>query len=325
MSPETAATRVLVVEDDPHLAAGVMENLRAEGYEVSAAADGEQALAWLAGASCALIVLDVMLPGHRRLCACAARCARRATTPRCCSSPRAATRPTGCAAWKPAAMTTSPSPSTCRSSCCACAPSCGAGTGIAVPPPPRPRRCSASAATRWISAPSARRTWNGESQELTEKEAMILKVLAEHGWRDRLARGPAGEGLGLRCVPLDAHGRQFHPAAAQALRARSGQAAALPDRVGRGLPLPEGGRVVSAQAAAHRHARLGARAVAGAARRRGCSARSPAPRRWSWCTSDRRATCRPRCRCGRRAGGRSSPRRSTGRCSRAAWTSPCTA
>ena len=24
-------------------------------------------------------------------------------------------------------------------------------------------------------------TWNGESQELTEKEAMILKVLAEHG------------------------------------------------------------------------------------------------------------------------------------------------
>ncbi len=38
-----AAPRVLVVEDDPHLAAGVMENLRAEGYEVSAAADGEQA------------------------------------------------------------------------------------------------------------------------------------------------------------------------------------------------------------------------------------------------------------------------------------------
>jgi two-component system alkaline phosphatase synthesis response regulator PhoP len=25
------------------------------------------------------------------------------------------------------------------------------------------------------------RTWNGETQELTEKEAMILKVLAEHG------------------------------------------------------------------------------------------------------------------------------------------------
>ena len=57
------APRVLVVEDDPHLAAGVVENLRAEGYEVDAATDGEQALEWLAGAGCALIVLDVMLPG----------------------------------------------------------------------------------------------------------------------------------------------------------------------------------------------------------------------------------------------------------------------
>ena len=59
----TAAPHVLVVEDDPHLAAGVMENLRAEGYEVSVAGDGEQALAWLSGHGCALIVLDVMLPG----------------------------------------------------------------------------------------------------------------------------------------------------------------------------------------------------------------------------------------------------------------------
>ena len=54
--------RVLVVEDDPHLAAGVGENLRAEGYEVSAASDGRQALEWLARESCELVVLDVMLP-----------------------------------------------------------------------------------------------------------------------------------------------------------------------------------------------------------------------------------------------------------------------
>src|SRR5207237_904591 len=58
-----ADTRVLVVEDDPHLGAGVMENLRAEGYEVSTAGDGEQALEWLRERGCALIVLDVMLPG----------------------------------------------------------------------------------------------------------------------------------------------------------------------------------------------------------------------------------------------------------------------
>src|SRR5579862_9053624 len=58
-----AAARVLVVEDNAHRAAGVMENLRAEGYEVSVAGDGEQALEWLRQQSCALIVLDVMLPG----------------------------------------------------------------------------------------------------------------------------------------------------------------------------------------------------------------------------------------------------------------------
>ncbi len=63
MSALAPVTRVLVVEDDPHLAAGVMENLRAEGYGVDLAADGEQALEWLRRESCALVVLDVMLPG----------------------------------------------------------------------------------------------------------------------------------------------------------------------------------------------------------------------------------------------------------------------
>ena len=55
--------QVLVVEDDPHLSAGVRETLRAEGYAVSAAESGEQALEWLRAHQCALIVLDVMLPG----------------------------------------------------------------------------------------------------------------------------------------------------------------------------------------------------------------------------------------------------------------------
>ncbi len=44
----------------------------------------------------------------------------------------------------------------------------------------RPARCSSSAATKWTSVRSARARWNGVTQELTEKEAMILKVLAEH-------------------------------------------------------------------------------------------------------------------------------------------------
>ena len=56
------ANRVLVVEDDPHLAAGVVENLRAEGYETHAVTDGRQALDWLGEQHVGLIVLDVMLP-----------------------------------------------------------------------------------------------------------------------------------------------------------------------------------------------------------------------------------------------------------------------
>ena len=44
MNAAAEAARVLVVEDDPHLAAGVIENLRAEGYEVSTA--GHQRIDW---------------------------------------------------------------------------------------------------------------------------------------------------------------------------------------------------------------------------------------------------------------------------------------
>ena len=53
---------VLVVEDDPHLAAGLVENLRAEGYAVESVADGRAALEWLGKKRSELIVLDVMLP-----------------------------------------------------------------------------------------------------------------------------------------------------------------------------------------------------------------------------------------------------------------------
>ena len=57
-----AAQGVLVVEDDPHLASGIVENLRAEGYEVHTVGDGQAALGWLQDSRCGLVVLDVMLP-----------------------------------------------------------------------------------------------------------------------------------------------------------------------------------------------------------------------------------------------------------------------
>ena len=53
---------ILVVEDDPHLASGIVENLRVEGYEVHRVGDGREALTWLQDKHCDLVLLDVMLP-----------------------------------------------------------------------------------------------------------------------------------------------------------------------------------------------------------------------------------------------------------------------
>jgi DNA-binding response OmpR family regulator len=57
--------RLLVVEDEPHLALGLRFNLEADGHDVTVAPDGETALTHLADAdgACDAVVLDVMLPG----------------------------------------------------------------------------------------------------------------------------------------------------------------------------------------------------------------------------------------------------------------------
>jgi DNA-binding response OmpR family regulator len=57
-------TRILVVEDEQHLADGLRYNLEAEGYTVEVAATGEEGLERLHGAEpFDVLVLDVMLPG----------------------------------------------------------------------------------------------------------------------------------------------------------------------------------------------------------------------------------------------------------------------
>ncbi|RPI10307.1 MAG: DNA-binding response regulator [Acidobacteriales bacterium] len=58
-------SRVLVVEDEQHLADGLRFNLEAEGYEVEVAGSGEAAQDLLARGASAFdaIILDVMLPG----------------------------------------------------------------------------------------------------------------------------------------------------------------------------------------------------------------------------------------------------------------------
>src|SRR4051794_39904955 len=57
--------RVLIVEDEKHLAEGLRFNLQAEGYDVDVSTDGETALDLIVSSNQQfdMIVLDVMLPG----------------------------------------------------------------------------------------------------------------------------------------------------------------------------------------------------------------------------------------------------------------------
>jgi len=178
-TPTPEAARVLVVEDDPHLAAGVMENLRAEGYEAATVGDGRAALEWLRAGSCALIVLDVMLPGLDGLTVCRTLRDEGNNTPVLFLTARGdpADRVRGLEA--------------------------GGDDYLAKPFHLKEfllrvrailkrwdwyRSASATAATAVLRFGGNEvdfrafraRAWNGEAQELTEKEAMILKVLAEH-------------------------------------------------------------------------------------------------------------------------------------------------
>ncbi|MBI4793943.1 MAG: response regulator, partial [Deltaproteobacteria bacterium] len=55
--------RVLIIEDDRHIAEGLQLNLVMQGYEVRVAADGATGLRQWKGWRPHLIVLDIMLPG----------------------------------------------------------------------------------------------------------------------------------------------------------------------------------------------------------------------------------------------------------------------
>lgn len=60
---EDRAMRLLVVEDDPALAASLSRSLEFEGYDVAVAGDGESALTTLVAQPVDCLVLDVGLPG----------------------------------------------------------------------------------------------------------------------------------------------------------------------------------------------------------------------------------------------------------------------
>ncbi len=78
---DTAQTRILVVEDDPHILLGLEEILKSEGYAVTVCPRGDRALEMLARTHPTLIVLDVMLPGLSGYDLCRQIRAKKITTP----------------------------------------------------------------------------------------------------------------------------------------------------------------------------------------------------------------------------------------------------
>ena len=63
MTKSEVKTKILVVEDDPHILLGLEEVLTSDGFEVAVCNRGDHAIAAVARHRPALLVLDVMLPG----------------------------------------------------------------------------------------------------------------------------------------------------------------------------------------------------------------------------------------------------------------------
>lgn len=74
-------TRILIVEDEPNMVAGLRDNFEFEGYEVLTAYDGEEGLKRALTESPDLLVLDVMMPKMSGLEVCKQLKAKRPSIP----------------------------------------------------------------------------------------------------------------------------------------------------------------------------------------------------------------------------------------------------
>src|ERR1043166_6243949 len=74
-------TKILIVEDDPHILLGLEEVLKSDGFEVAVCNRGDQAISAAAKFHPALIVLDVMLPGLSGYDICKQLRAKKVSTP----------------------------------------------------------------------------------------------------------------------------------------------------------------------------------------------------------------------------------------------------
>jgi two-component system alkaline phosphatase synthesis response regulator PhoP len=80
-SATTAMAKILIVEDEPNMVAGLRDNFEYEGYEVITARDGVEGLQRALADSPDLIVLDVMMPRMSGLDVCKQLKAKRPSLP----------------------------------------------------------------------------------------------------------------------------------------------------------------------------------------------------------------------------------------------------
>jgi DNA-binding response OmpR family regulator len=81
MTEKAAMGRVLIVEDEPNLVAGLRDNFEFEGYEVMTAPDGVEGLARALKDTPDLVLLDVMMPRMSGLDVCKQIKAQRPSMP----------------------------------------------------------------------------------------------------------------------------------------------------------------------------------------------------------------------------------------------------
>ena len=74
-------TKILIVEDDPHILLGLEEVLKSDGFEVAACGRGDEAVAAASTHRPALVLLDLMLPGLSGYDVCKQLRAKGATMP----------------------------------------------------------------------------------------------------------------------------------------------------------------------------------------------------------------------------------------------------
>ncbi|PYX99760.1 MAG: DNA-binding response regulator [Acidobacteria bacterium] len=74
-------TKILIVEDEPNMVAGLRDNFEFEGYEVLSAYDGSEGLEKALATSPDLVVLDVMMPKMSGLDVCKQLKAKRPSIP----------------------------------------------------------------------------------------------------------------------------------------------------------------------------------------------------------------------------------------------------